>query len=319
MSVISIDNLTKRYGARRGVESINLAVEAGAIFGFLGPNGAGKTTTIRVLLGFLRATAGGARIFGEDCWKRSSAVKREIGYVPGDLRLYPWMTLKSAMRIGGRIRSRDCTGGAMPLAERFSLDPDLIVRKMSRGTRQKLGIILALAHRPKVLIFDEPTSGLDPLMQDELARVIRERAAEGTTVFFSSHTLSEVEHLCDRVAIVRDGRIAADETIQSLRARARRTATLVFSDADRARAAQPPEFMRILERSGRLWRAELRGGAKAFLDWCHGQPLDDATLGPPDLESIFRSFYLRDEGEKSPEAAAEAPPHGPADQRGGAP
>jgi len=295
MSVISIDNLTKRYGARRGVESINLEVGRGAIFGFLGPNGAGKTTTIRVLLGFLRASAGSARILGADCWSQSPRIKRDVGYLPGDLRLYSWITLRSSMALSGTIRRRDVMKAGLVLAERFSLDPDLIVRKMSRGTRQKLGIILALAHEPKLLILDEPTSGLDPLMQDELARILRERAAAGTTVFFSSHTLGEVETLCDRVAIVRAGRIVADEAIQSLRSRAQRTVTLLFVDAGRAAAASPPGFLRILERSGRLWRGELHGEANGLLQWASSQELEDITIGSPDLESIFRSFYLTDD------------------------
>lgn len=304
--MISIENLTRRYGSRRGVESINLAVNEGAIFGFLGPNGAGKTTAIRVLMGFLRPHAGRAQVLQQDCWSHSPRIKRDVGYLPGDLRLYPWMTLRSAQRIAGSVRGQDLAADGLALAECFSLDPDLLVRRMSRGTRQKLGIILALAHKPKLLILDEPTSGLDPLMQDELARILRERAAAGATVFFSSHTLGEVEHLCDRVAIVRAGRIVADESIQSLRSRAQRTVSLLFKNADQAAAAPVPAMLKVLERSGRLWRAELRGPARPLLEWCLGQPLDDVTIGPPDLESIFRSFYLRGDEDAGDELDATA-------------
>ncbi len=300
--VIAIADLTRRYGARRGVESINLAIPPGVIFGFLGPNGAGKTTTIRVLLGFLRATSGQARIFDQDCWACSAQLKRDVGYLPGDLRLYPWMTLRSAIRISGRIRGVDLTKGGHELAKRFELDTELAVRKMSRGTRQKFGIILALAHRPKLLILDEPTTGLDPLMQDELARILRERALAGTTVFFSSHTLSEVETLCDRVAIVRAGRVVADELVSSLRSRAQRTVTLLYADSSRAQQAQPPAFLRMLERTGRLLRCELHGPAKPLVEWAATQTLEDITIGPPDLESIFRSFYL-DESEPTRDRA----------------
>jgi ABC-2 type transport system ATP-binding protein len=298
MPVIAIENLTRVYGRRRGVEEITLSVADGVIFGFLGPNGSGKTTTIRVLLGFLRATSGSATVFGSDCWRESPRIKQDVGYLPGDLRLYPWMSLRSAAGISGRIRRRSVLSHALALGERFELDPDLIVRRMSRGTRQKLGIVLALAHEPRLLILDEPTSGLDPLMQDELARILRERAAAGATVFFSSHTLSEVEHLCDRVAIVRAGRIVADESIASLRERAERTVTILFNDAQAAASAAPPAYLRMLERSGRLWRSELHGEAKPLIDWAARQPLEDITIGSPDLESIFRSFYL--EGQTAP-------------------
>ena len=215
MSIITTQALSRRYGRRLGIESANLEIGAGEIFGFLGPNGAGKTTTIRLLLGFLRPTYGCASIIGLDCWQESPRIKREVGYLPGDLRLYPWLTAHRALKIIGLVRGVDLYAAGADLAERFQLELDLPVRKMSRGTRQKLGLVMALAHKPRLLILDEPTSGLDPLMQVELAKCLRELAAVGHTVFFSSHTLSEVEALCDRVAIVRKGRIIADETLDS--------------------------------------------------------------------------------------------------------
>ena len=296
VSVIAVNHLTKRYGRRVGVDRVDLNVPEGSIFGFLGPNGAGKTTTIRVLLGFLRPSAGGASVFGLDCWKRSSRIKREVGYLAGDLRLYPWMTARNAIRIVGQVRKRDLTEQGRGLSDRFGLDPELRVRQMSRGMRQKLGLVLALAHAPRLLILDEPTAGLDPLMQDELYRCLREAIARGQTVFFSSHRLSEVEHLCDRVAIIRDGRIVADEPLESLRGRAAREVKLEFVDAAAAERAVPPEFLKVRERPGARWQCDFTGDAPALVRWMAGQPIADVTIGPPDLESLFRRFYEREGG-----------------------
>jgi ABC-2 type transport system ATP-binding protein len=298
MSVIATRALTKRYGRRVGVDGIELDVDAGTIFGFLGPNGAGKTTTIRLLLGFLRPSAGSAAIFGHDCWRHSARVKRDVGYLPGDLRLYPWLTGESAMRLSGWMRGRDLRDSGRTLGDRFRLDMHVRVRKMSRGMRQKLGLILALAHDPKLLVLDEPTSGLDPLMQDALADELRTRAANEVTVFFSSHTLSEVEQLCDRIAIVREGRIAADETLRDLRARARRAVTIEFRAGAKPQAAEAPEFLNVREESGAQWVCELTGAARELIEWAATQPIEDVTIGKPDLDRLFRDFYGNRESDR---------------------
>ena len=180
MALIQLDNLTRHYGARRGIERISLSVAEGVLFGFLGPNGAGKTTTIRVLLGFLRPGGGAARIFGLDCWRQSKAIKRDVGYLPGDLHLASWMNGAAAVSIYGTVRGSDLTRPSRQLAERFGLDLRVKVRDMSRGMRQKLGLILALAHSPRLLVLDEPTNSLDPLMQQTLHEYLRQLAAAGT-------------------------------------------------------------------------------------------------------------------------------------------
>ena len=186
--VIETRQLTCHYGRRVGVRGVNLRIPAGQVFGFLGPNGAGKTTTIRLLLGFLRASAGRATVFGLDCWRRRALIDRQVGYLPGDLRLYAWMTGHRALRISGQIRRMDLTAAARELSPRFRLEMDLRVRKMSRGMRQKLGLILALAHRPRLLILDEPTSGLDPLMQDVLTEAVARAHGGGDDgVLFEPH------------------------------------------------------------------------------------------------------------------------------------
>ena len=291
MSVIATEHLTHRYGRFTAVNDLKLSVPAGSIFGFLGPNGAGKTTTIRMLLGFLRPSQGRAAIFGLDCWQESPRIKRDVGYVPGDLRLYPGWTGHRALSTVGQIRGVDVRQPGRTLADRFGLDLGIPVRAMSRGMRQKLGLILALAHRPQLLVLDEPTASLDPLMQQALMDHLRQAARDGATVFISSHTLSEVEALCDRVAIVREGRIVTDEALESLRARARRQVTIVFRDAETARTASPPPSLIVLERDGASWRGELEGDAPAFVRWAASQSIADVTIHPPDLASLFQKAY----------------------------
>jgi ABC-2 type transport system ATP-binding protein len=289
--VISTDRLTRSYGSRRGVEALSLRVSTGSLFGFLGPNGAGKTTTIRVLLGFLRPTSGRATLFGLDCWRDSAAVKRDVGYLPGDLRMYPWINGRSALRIAGAARGVDLKRAGAELAERFSLELGVKVRNMSRGMRQKLGLILALAHEPRLLILDEPSASLDPLMQDELRGYLRERARGGATVFFSSHTLSEVEQLCDRVAIVREGRLVADESLDELRRRAGHEVSIRFADATVARTLAPPAFLHLSHRQDSNWHAQLDGPVSELIRWLAAHSIEDLTIGRPDLETLFRRFY----------------------------
>jgi ABC-2 type transport system ATP-binding protein len=291
MSIIRTEQLSRRYGRRVGIEAADLNVGEGEIFGFLGANGAGKTTAIRLLMGFLRPSHGRATIFGLDCWRDSARIKRDVGYLPGDLRLYHWLTGRTALNIFGRVRHADLRARGTALAERFQLEMDLRVRNMSRGTRQKLGLILALAHEPRLLILDEPTSGLDPVMQSVLANYLQELAAAGHTVFLSSHTLSEVETLCDRVAVVRQGRVIADETLQSLRSRARRTVQLVFKDAESAARATLPDSLTVVYRDGRNFHCELEGPSPPLIQWAARQAIEDVAISPPNLQSLFRKYY----------------------------
>jgi ABC-2 type transport system ATP-binding protein len=293
MPAIDTRALTRSYGHRRGIEAVNLSVPEGSLFGFLGPNGAGKTTTIRLLLGFLRPTSGRASVFGLDCWSATARIKADVGYIPGDLRLYPWLNTLEALRIFGAVRGRDMSASGKTLAEQFGLDPHVRVRVMSKGTRQKLGLVLALAHRPKLLVLDEPTSGLDPLVQAQLRAELRRMAEAGHTIFFSSHTLSEVDDLCDRVAIVKDGRIVADEPLESLRAKAGHQVSITWA-TDAAAAASPPPFLHV-DRDGRTWTGTLDGDVARLISYLNGLPMADLTIGRPDLETLFQSFYERGE------------------------
>ena len=295
VSLIHLDQLTRGYGRRRGVEGVSLSVAEGALFGFLGPNGAGKTTTIRVLLGFLRPTGGTAKIFGLDCWRDSKAIKRDIGYLPSNLRLPSWMNGVSALSIFGSVRRYDLRSPGRKLAERFDFDLRVKVRDMSLGTRQKLGLILALVHSPRLLVLDEPTSALDPLMQRVLHDLLRERAKAGHTVFFSSHSLGEVEQLCDRVAIVRDGELVANESLHALRDRAGHSVTIRWRDESHARAITPPSFLKLTRREGAVWQGTLDGPAHQLVDFLAGNPVEELGIGRPDLESLFGRFYQKHE------------------------
>jgi ABC-2 type transport system ATP-binding protein len=294
-AAIRLSGVTKRYGSRRGIETIDLSVSEGTILGFLGPNGAGKTTTIRILLGLLRADAGRAEVLGLDCWNDGRSARGHVGYLPGDLRLYPWFTVRSALSLMIGIHGRRFDDSSVEeLLKAFELDANVPVRKMSRGTRQKLGLFLALLPDPRVIILDEPTTALDPLVRDQLHRILRDRAGAGATVFLSSHTLGEVEALCERIAIVRSGRIVADEALASLRSRATRQVTIRFRSAAAAADAKPPDELRINRIHDEVWDAELTGHATPLLDFLERVRPVDFTVGAPDLQGIFRSYYVTD-------------------------
>lgn len=309
MALIVTEQLTRMYGSRRGIDDVNLSIPEGSLYGFLGPNGAGKTTTIRVLLGFLRPTHGAARMMGMDCWRESAVIKREVGYVPGDLRLWPWMSGRSAIKLFGTIRGRDLRAAGERLAEAFELDMSVKVRAMSRGMRQKLGLVLAMAHDPKVLVLDEPSSALDPLMQDRLRDLLRAAAARGTTVFFSSHTLGEVEALCERVAIVRAGMIVADSTLDELRRQARQEVEIVWRD-DVGMRVDVPRFVHLVERTERRWAGHVDDAALGeLIGFLNGKPIADLRIARPDLETIFRRFYDEEDGASAGGSAVEGNTH----------
>jgi ABC-2 type transport system ATP-binding protein len=299
-SAIVTESLTRTYGSRRGIDAVSLNVPEGSLYGFLGPNGAGKTTTIRVLLGFLRPSAGQASVFGLDCWRHSARIKQEVGYVPGDLRLWGWMHGHAALSLIGRIRRRDLRAEGKRLAELFDLDLHVKVRRMSRGMRQKLGLVLAMAHRPRLLVLDEPTSALDPLMQDRFRELLRELSAGGTTVFFSSHTLGEVEALCERVAIVRAGRIVADSTLESLRKQARHEVDIVWSPGKNAETPGNgrswPQSLQLTRRDATRWTGTVgESDISALVNSLAGLPIADLRIARPDLETIFRRYYEIDD------------------------
>src|SRR3954449_4786226 len=216
-AVIKTERLTKAYGEHRGITELDLEVAQGEIFGFLGPNGAGKTTTMRVLLDLIRPTSGRAEVFGIETTADPVAIHRRVGYLPGEFDLYDRLTGSQTISYFGNLRGGVDKAYVAKLIEALDLDPSRRFKEYSKGNKQKVGLIVALQHRPDLLILDEPTSGLDPLVQQEVFKLVLEAKAEGRTTFFSSHVISEVERLCDRAAIIRDGRIVRIDRVEALR------------------------------------------------------------------------------------------------------
>lgn len=295
MNAIEAAGLTKHYGTIHALGGIDLRVPAGCIFGFLGPNGAGKTTAMRIFVGLLRATGGTARVLGLDAWRESQAIRAQVGYLPGDVRLYEWMRGRRLLAFCNRARGGGCDAEIVRLTTQFDLDIDRPIRDYSRGMKQKLGLIAALMHRPRLLILDEPTTALDPLVQQMLYDELRATAADGRTVLFSSHTLGEVEQLCHRVAIIRGGRIIEDNTIAELRKRALRRVELRIASSDWRNVKTPTEWAEVESRDGTVigaWTGEVR----PLLTWLAGLPVQDVVIGAPDLENLFSAYYREAKG-----------------------
>jgi ABC-2 type transport system ATP-binding protein len=229
---IETRGLTKFYGAERGIEDVSMTVEPGEVFGFLGPNGAGKTTTIRTLLDLLHPTRGSATIFGLDSRRESVAIRARLGNLPGDFGYGKGASGRAALSLLARLRGVERLDRAEELARRFRADLERPLGKLSRGNRQKVGLILAVFHRPELLILDEPTSGLDPLMQEEFLALVREESERGCAVFLSSHELDEVERVCDRVGIIRGGRLIAVERVAELLGKTQRRSRVVVDFAE---------------------------------------------------------------------------------------
>ena len=283
--------LTKDYGNGRGIFDLDLSVGAGEVFGFLGPNGAGKTTTIRLLMGLIHATRGSARIFGLDSDRDSVAVKRRVGYCPGELPQFGgWRGSEIVAYVAGLRRDvRDHVVSA--LAERLDLDLGRKYREYSHGNKQKLALLLAFMHEPALVILDEPTSGLDPLHQQEFYGIVRDARARGATIFISSHVLSEVEHVCDRVGIVRDGHLATVSTLEDLIGMRALRVEIDFADAvpiDRLRAV---EGLDKIEVTGHRVTAVLRGTFEPLMSAISGSRVIGFTSREPSLEEIFLTYY----------------------------
>jgi ABC-2 type transport system ATP-binding protein len=301
---IETERLTKRYGSARGVEDIDLRVEQGEVFGFLGPNGAGKTTLIRTLLDLLRPTSGSARVLGLDSRNDSLEIRQRVAYLPGDLELYEKLTVREHLRWLGDLAGEFDPGRMATLAERFQLDLDRRVRELSKGNRQKVGLVQALMRDAEVRILDEPTSGLDPVMQHEFHRLVQEEAAGGRTVFLSSHQLDEVQVVADRVGIIREGHMVAVEEIAALRARAVRHVHATFSGAvpaDELRAVPGVHDVVVDDSSVTL---RIDGSFDPLVKALARHHVLDLDSEPADLDEIFLAYYAGDEPE--PERRADA-------------
>jgi len=283
--------LTKHYGAIRALDALDIEVREGEIFGFLGPNGAGKSTAIRLLLGYIHPTAGGGQVLDHDIVKESVEIRRRIGYLPGGIALYDTLTGLEQLDFLARL-SRRAPSRRAELCDRLELSTKTLnrmVRDYSRGMRQKIGIVQALQHDPELAVLDEPSEGLDPLMQRAFYDILERLKQEGRTIFFSSHVLSEVERICDRVAIIKDGRLVAVEEIAKLRARRRRNVTLQVEGAPPALAGVPG-VADLQTRDGRV-SCTVDGDIGPFLAALASVRVVDLTIEVPRLEEAFLDFY----------------------------
>jgi polyether ionophore transport system ATP-binding protein len=301
MTAIRTQGLTKHYGDTVALESLDLSVAEGEIYGYLGPNGAGKTTTIRLLLGLHRASAGSASLFGIDAWSDPVAAHRRIAYVAGEPFLWPGLTAAETFELLARLRGGVDDAYRDVLVERFAVDLDRKVRALSKGNRQKVQLVAALATRADLLILDEPTSGLDPLMEVAFRDSIKEAKERGQTVFLSSHILSEVEALCDRVGILRQGRLVDEGTLAELRHLSAHTVEVTFEGAAPAIPSLPG--VRVADAGPAALRFEVSGRIAPLLEALSGQPVATLVSREPSLEEIFLHHY-------DGSGAARADPHG---------
>ncbi|WP_254549458.1 ABC transporter ATP-binding protein [Catellatospora tritici] len=293
---VRAEDLTKFYGTRRGIEALNLQVNAGEVLGFLGPNGAGKTTTIRLLLDFLRPTRGHATVLGLDPRRDKAALHRQIGYLPGELAFPGRERAADLLRFFARTRGGVSWQAVTELAERLELDLSRPIHTMSKGNKQKVGLVQAFMHAPALLVLDEPTSGLDPLMQQEFLTMVRQARDAGQTVFMSSHVLAEVQQVADRVAIVRDGRLVALERVESLGRRAVRHLEIHFEEpVDPAEFASLPGVSDVTV-SGPVLRCTVDGRLSPLVRAAARHEVVDLLSTEPDLEETFLSYYYESEG-----------------------
>lgn len=289
MTIIEINQLTKYYGKTKGIEDVTFKVKEGEIFGFIGPNGAGKSTTIRTLLGLIYPTSGSAKLLGKDCIKYGNEVRKEIGYLPSEVFYYEKMKVKDLLNYSASFYKKDCTKRINELSEIMELNLNRRIEDLSYGNKKKVGIVQGLLHEPKLIMLDEPTSGLDPLMQQKFFDIISEENKKGTTVFFSSHILSEVQHLCNRVAIIKDGHVIKVEDIKTLREDNYKKIT-VKGEAlnhklfDFEGVSQLADF----DHSSRFF---YKGDVNFLIEAIGKQKIKDILIEDPSLEEIFMHYY----------------------------
>jgi ABC-2 type transport system ATP-binding protein len=290
-AVIETQQLTKSYGKYRGIVDVDLAVEQGEIFGFLGPNGAGKTTTIRILLDLIRPTAGTAKVFGIGASDDPVAIHRRVGYLPGEWNLYDRLTGDETIRFFANLRGGVDRGYVDELVQRLDLDPSRRFREYSRGNKQKVGLVVALQHRPELLILDEPTAGLDPLVQQSFNQLLFEARSEGRTVFLSSHIISEVERTCDRVAIIREGRIVRVDSVEGVRTLSAHEVELRFASPVDPAPFQALDGISNLAAEGSTLRMLVTGPIAPVVRLASQHELVDLVSREPSLEEVFLAEY----------------------------
>lgn len=294
MNVIEIKNLTKNYGKARGIIDVSFDVEEGEIFGFIGPNGAGKSTTIRTLLALIKPTSGSAAIFGRDCIKEAPEIAKEIGYLPSEVFYYDDMKVMDLLKYSASFYKKDCTKRIKELAEVMDLDLNKKIDDLSFGNKKKVGIVQGLLHEPKLIILDEPTSGLDPLMQQKFFDLLKEENKKGATILFSSHILSEVQKLCNRVAIIKEGKIIKLEKISTLKENNYKrfkveTLEKVSKDYFKFNGVSNVEF------DGNLVSFLFKGNINLIIKKLSEMEVENVWIEEPNLEEIFMHYYSKEE------------------------
>lgn len=290
MDAISVSGLTKDYGNHKGIFDLNFSIKQGEVFGYLGPNGAGKTTTIRHLLGFLNADKGGCSIGGLDCRTKSAQIQNDLGYLPGEMAFFEDMTGREFLKFMADMRGLKTDTKTKELIEFFELDPSGRIKKMSKGMKQKIGIVCAFMHDPSILILDEPTSGLDPLMQNKFISLVLAQKREGKTILMSSHSFEEVERTCDRVGIIKNGRLVADETVTALKAAQRKIYSISFENQQIADLFAQ-EKLDIVSQHEAVVNVAVSGSLKNFTAALDRHPVLGIDVVSQNLEEIFMAYY----------------------------
>lgn len=294
MNVIEINNLTKMYGKARGIENVSFYVEEGEIFGFIGPNGAGKSTTIRTLLSLIYPTSGSATIFGKDIVTSAPEIKKEIGYLPSEVFYYDNMKVIDLLKYSASFYKKDCSQRIKDLAATMELDLNKKIDDLSLGNKKKVGIVQGLLHEPKLIILDEPTSGLDPLMQQKFFDLLEKENKKGATILFSSHILSEVQRLCDRVAIIKEGRIVTVEKISTLKENTYKKFKIeTISTVDENYFSI--EGVNQLEIKGNSISFLFRGNINSILKKISSIEIANLWVEEPDLDEIFMHYYEKED------------------------
>ncbi|GKX31213.1 ABC transporter ATP-binding protein [Vallitalea longa] len=294
MNVIETQKLTKYYGKSRGIIDVSLKVEQGEIFGFIGPNGAGKSTTIRTLLSLIYPTSGSAKIFGKDCIKDGAEIRKNVGYLPSEVFYYDNMKVIDLLNYSASFYRKDCSERIKELAEIMDLDLKKKINDLSFGNKKKVGIVQGLLHEPKLIILDEPTGGLDPLMQQKFFDLIREENKRGATIFFSSHILDEVQRLCDRVAIIKDGKIIRIESIESLRQNKYKRFS-VESHNNLPKSAFNIDGITELQLSENKATFIYKGDINIIINKLGNIEMTNLLVEEPTLEEIFMYYYQKED------------------------
>ncbi len=294
MNVIEINKLTKSYGKSRGIVDVSFHVEQGEIFGFIGPNGAGKSTTIRTLLSLIYPTSGSATIFGKDIIEHGPEIKKEIGYLPSEVFYYDNMKVIDLLKYSASFYKKDCTKRIKELAEILELDLTKKIDDLSLGNKKKVGIVQGLLHEPKLIILDEPTSGLDPLMQQKFFDLLEKENKKGATILFSSHILSEVQRLCDRVAIIKDGRIVQVEKISTLKENNYKKIK-IETKAQIEQNYFSNQGINQLEVNGNLVSFMFKGDINPIMKKISEIEISNIWIEEPSLEEIFMHFYEKED------------------------